>query len=235
MPKRKTELGSAEPVIPKHLTWLTGILTFAYRDRRFVLSMIGDIAKLMRKRRADPKTSNTLCIACGGWISEVREKKGQHTCSEPCQRWYRRLMRAWLAERFCRYCSRPKSHPKTVHLRRPAKPIQKVSGSHREDRLRAPGPVKVESIPRKKGNAAGTAPGVQGSLPLVRPRIGQSVSIVPDAKRGVSLGGLQEALENLQEGENRHGKSQSASSVLPGNYGPREGLGSASHSTAKTP
>ena len=160
---------------PRSLTWLVSELSLAYHDKRIVLALIGDFARMVRKRRKEKRgLSNTTCIACGGWISVERENRGQHTCSERCQRWYRALMRAKLAAKYCRYCHRPEGHPEAIKRRRPG-------------RLRVmPRTVKAE-VSASRGSAS------HRMLKVVPP--GLSILLRPDKPRGVELGDLETAVE----------------------------------------
>jgi hypothetical protein len=162
---------------PKQLTWLVGTLIVAYRDKVTVLSMIGDFARLIVRRRKEPKLSSTTCICCGGWIPIDRENRNQHTCSKACHRWYRILMRAKQAARFCRYCGRPEKHAESIKRRRPGRP-----------RL----PLRV--VP----NDAGKNPGaVRHGYHIKPPRVpaGAIVPLIPNKRDGVDLGAVREALE----------------------------------------
>ncbi len=169
-----------EYVWPLQQTWLIDTLSKAYDDRVFVLGIIGDIARLIRQRQKEKLgASNTTCIACGGPIPKEREERGQHTCSEPCQRWYRRLMRAIHAGKECRYCGHglPKDRQKWPKQRRPGRPRG----------LRQPQEIEPSKTP---GSAS------HSSLKLIP--IGHSVPLIPRGKEGVEPGQLAEALEDLK-------------------------------------
>ena len=149
--QRKIQIRPGEQGIPKHLSWLTKTLLLAYRDRALVLAMVGDIAKLIAKRKKGPKTSSTTCIACGGWISKEREERRQHTCSDRCQDWYRRLTRAIDAEKTCRYCGHgmPKTSKAAVRRVRPARPqsVHQKTEIVPQKGYGAPRRVALKSVP----------------------------------------------------------------------------------------
>ena len=108
-----------------HMTWLIKTLTRAYGDPTLILGIVSDIARIIRIRQKQKRDGlNTTCIACGGWIPKDREEHRQHTCSEACQNWYRRLMRAIDAGKACRYCGHglPKDRQKWPKRRRPGRP-----------------------------------------------------------------------------------------------------------------
>ena len=110
---------------PLTMTWLIKTLMKAYGDPVLILGMIGDITRIIRRRQQQKREGlNTTCIACGGWIPKDREERSQHTCSDSCQGWYRRLMRAIHAGKECRYCGHglPKDRQKWPKQRRPGRP-----------------------------------------------------------------------------------------------------------------
>lgn len=162
--------------LPKHLTWLVTTLTVAYRDKVTVLGMIGDFARLIVRRRKGPKLSSTTCICCGGWIPLDRENHRQHTCSALCQRWYKMLLRAKDAARYCRWCKRPTNHPEAIKRRRPARIRGRAKGAGSEAAKQPSAGrygyrIKPARVPR------GTV------LPLI-----------PNKPDGVDLGAVREAL-----------------------------------------
>ena len=108
-----------------HMTWLIKTLTRAYGDPALILGIVSDIARIIRHRQKQKREGlNTTCIACGGWIPKEREERRQHTCSDACQNWYRRLMREIDAGKACRYCGHglPKDRRKWPTSRRPGRP-----------------------------------------------------------------------------------------------------------------
>ena len=113
---------------PVQSLWLRNTLLKAY-PASVVLSIIGDVARIMTKRGRGPKQSNTTCIACGSWIPIDREERGNPTCSGPCYRWWRCLRRAIDANKECRYCGHglPKATRKTIRRRRPGRQKAVVS------------------------------------------------------------------------------------------------------------
>lgn len=141
MPKKLRRPG---PVFLKNvsLAKLESLLK-ASKSQAEVLGILGDVARVLAKRlkKFDREGSHTTCIACGRWIPVDREERGQHTCSEPCQNWYRRLRRAMQASKYCRYCGRPNGHPDAVIQRRPGRPRTKA--------------VQPETEPGKNNGATG--------------------------------------------------------------------------------
>ncbi len=167
-------------VWPLYQTWLIKTLSKAYDDPVLILGSVAEIARMIRRRQKEKQgASNTTCIACAGPIPREREERGQHTCSEPCQGWYRRLMRAIHAGKECRYCGHglPKDRQKWPKQRRPGRPRG----------LRHQQETKAEKNP---GSASHNA------LKLIP--IGKSVPLVPRGKDGVEPGQLADAVEALK-------------------------------------
>ena len=159
---------------PRQHEWLMRTLRRAYPDKSMVLSMFGDIARLIQGRKRGKRESSTTCIACGAWIPREREERRQHTCSEACQDWYKRLCRAMLAARYCRYCNRPKGHPDALKFQK------------------RPKPRKLIPEPLKKAGS--------GSHKRILMRIDSDpVPLVPTARDGVPKDALEEALEARME------------------------------------
>jgi hypothetical protein len=164
----------------KHLTWLVKTLLRAYPDKVFVLGIIGEFARLIRKRRSEKRgASNTTCISCGGWISKEREVLRQHTCSVQCQDWYRRLTRAIDAAKYCRYCGHgyPKERQKSVTTRRPAR-----------------GRGRRQATDRDAINRRGAA---RQGYRIHRPTItsGTLLPLIPNKREGVDREAVAEAIE----------------------------------------
>jgi hypothetical protein len=175
--KRTEYIAARSYAYPVYQTWLIDTLAKAYSDRVFILGVIGDIARLIRRRQKQKReASNTTCIACGGWIPKEREERRQHTCSDNCQQWYRRLTRAIDAGRECRYCGRglPKDRQKWPKRRRPGRP----RGLRQRVEIK---PGKTLGAPRRN-----TPMIPLGSKPLV---------LVPNARDGMDLEAISDALE----------------------------------------
>lgn len=163
---------------PKHQTWLIKLLLRAYPDKVFVLGIIGEFVRLIKKRRKEKRgASNTTCICCGGWIPLKREIHRQHTCSDGCQNWYRRLTRAIDAARWCRYCGRPAKHAEAVKRRRLAR-----------------GRVNRQITEKDAANRRGaTRQGYRRITPSIK--LGTSLALIPNRHEGVDREAVAEALE----------------------------------------
>ena len=172
------KVNSRFSAVPRHLGWLVKTLMRAYPSRVFVLGIIGDIAKLIVKRRKLSKISNTTCIACGGWIPKEREDRGQHACCDACQNWYRVLMRAIDAEKVCRYCGHGLKKPTKAIRRVRPKPVIRLGGQE---------PERSNS-----GLGATRQPYV---VPPVRVPYGANLPLIPNTAQGVELEAVRDALE----------------------------------------
>ncbi len=178
--KRTEYIAARSYAYPVYQTWLIDTLAKAYSDRVFILGVIGDIARLIRRRQKQKReASNTTCIACGGWIPKEREERRQHTCSDNCQQWYRRLTRAIDAGRECRYCGRglPKDRQKWPKRRRPGRPRglrQRVEIKPGKT-LGAPRHMPRHLVPKK-----------------------ETVPLIPNQASGVSLTAIDEYLEGVK-------------------------------------
>jgi len=165
---------------PRSLTWLVSELSLAYHDKLIVLALIGDFARLVRKRRKEKRgLSNTTCISCGGWISKEREVLRQHTCSVQCQDWYRRLTRAIDAAKYCRYCGHgyPKERQKSVRTHRPARVRGRRQATDR-DAINRPGAARQ---------------GYRIHRPTITP--GTLLRLIPNKREGVDREAVAEAIE----------------------------------------
>ena len=161
-------------VIPRSLIWIIKVLRRGYSQLE-ILAILSDLARILRTRKNEKGLSQTACIVCRGWIPVRREDRGQHTCSEDCQRLYRLWRRAKLAAKFCRYCKRPVRHPEFAKLGRPKRKV----------RIR----VQTDAQSAEKGYGAASR-----SIRQIL-SVKDSISIVPSAPEGVGIRAIEEAVE----------------------------------------